>query len=520
MEYYTLTASFGTYSGQWFDENAAEDKTAHRIAAKEQANALADKVKGKPYRVRSAQSEEKKELPPQLYDLTSLQRDANRTLGFTADKTLKLAQALYEKWKLLTYPRTDSRYLPMDMLPKLYQTLKALPAPYRELTQGMERREDGKLYVSKRIFDNSKVSDHHALLPTPRTANLDQLPPDERSLYDLVVRRMLAAFYPAHVYDALRVITDCEGEAFRSMGRTVKEMGWKSLYQQQEAGGKKTRSRKKADEEETPETELPPLQVGDTGTVHKATVQQCATKPPAPHTDASLLAAMEHAGRTIEDEALRESMKGAGLGTPATRAAIIERLLQVGYAQRRGRTILATDKGVQLIDIAPEEIASPEMTGKWELALDEIARNQRDTARFMEGIRRMSAFLVEYARDNAPQRDFPEEMKRGKRSISHAKAPLVEGAHCPLCGKPVQENDKAFGCSAWREGCHFTLWKDCLTRSGGPVLTHKIVALLLQNRQVRGSTGTLCLEESTLTFTPTGAQSPSASINIRYDKKK
>ena len=203
VEYYTVTADFGDYTGQWFDEKA-EDKTANRIpTGKERpTEAMAAKVKGKPARVRSAASEEKKELPPQLYDLTSLQRDANRTLGFTAEKTLKLAQSLYEKWKLLTYPRTDSRYLPMDMVPKLYQTLKVLPEPYRSLEAGMERKEDGKLYISKRIFDNSKVSDHHALLPTPKTADLDKLPPDERSLYDMVVRRMLAAFYPAHVYDA------------------------------------------------------------------------------------------------------------------------------------------------------------------------------------------------------------------------------------------------------------------------------------------------------------------------------
>ena len=519
VEYYTVTADFGDYSGQWFDEKAAEEKTANRIDTKEKADALAAKVKGKPARVRSVTSEEKKELPPQLYDLTSLQRDANRTLGFTADKTLKIAQALYEKWKLLTYPRTDSRYLPMDMIPKLYQTLKALPEPYRGLEAGMERKEDGKLYISKRIFDNSKVSDHHALLSTPKTADLAKLPPDERSLYDMVVRRMLAAFYPAHVYDAVRVITDCEGEAFRTTGRNVKVLGWKALYQQPEQPEKKTRSRKKKDDEEET-VALPPLNAGDARTVKKAESQQSATKPPAPHTDASLLAAMEHAGREIEDEALRESMKGAGLGTPATRAAIIERLLQVGYAQRKGRTINATDKGVQLIAVAPDEIASPEMTGKWELALDEIAKNQRDTERFMQGIRRMSAFLVEFARDGAPKVDFPEEMRRGKGGAKRASAVKpMEGAVCPLCGKPVQENTKAFGCSDWKNGCRFTLWKDGLTRSGGPQLTARIVQLLLKDGQVRGSTGTLAMDQGFVTFTPGGAETPSARMAITYEKK-
>ena len=519
VEYFTVTADFGDYTGQWFDETAAEEKTANRIPDREKAEALAARVKGKPAQVRAASSEEKKELPPQLYDLTSLQRDANRVLGFTADKTLKIAQSLYEKWKLLTYPRTDSRYLPMDMVPKLYQTLKALPEPYRGLEAGMARKEDGKLYISKRIFDNSKVSDHHALLPTPKTADLDKLPPDERSLYDMVVRRMLAAFYPAHEYDALKVITDCEGEAFRSSGRSVRVMGWKELYQQEPAE-KKGRGKKKDDSEEDTAA-LPPLSPGDTRTVKKAEAQQSATKPPAPHTDASLLAAMEHAGREIEDEALRESMKGAGLGTPATRAAIIERLLQVGYAQRRGRAIQATDKGVQLIAVAPEEIASPEMTGKWELALDEIAKSQRETDRFMQGIRRMSAFLVEYARDSAPQIEFPEEMRRGKGGARRKAAAVkpIEGVVCPLCGKPIQENSRAFGCSGWKEGCAFTLWKDGLSRSGGPALNAKIVQLLLQNGQVKGSTGTLALADGFVTFTPAGADAPAGRMGIRYEKK-
>ena len=518
VEYFTVTANFGDYSGQWFDEQANDEKTAQRIDSREKASAIAQSVRNKPARVRSAVSEEKRELPPQLYDLTSLQRDANRLLGFTAEKTLKIAQSLYEKWKLLTYPRTDSRYLPMDMLPKLYQTLKALPEPYRSLEQGMERKEDGHLYVSRRIFDNSKVSDHHALLPTSKTADLSKLPADERSLYDLVVRRMLAAFYPAHVYDALKVITDCEGHAFRSTGRTVRVPGWKALYQndspEQPRRGK---SKKNAEEEDA--VSLPALQPGDERIVKKAEVQQAATKPPAPHTDASLLSAMEHAGRDIEDEQLRESMKGAGLGTPATRAAIIERLLQVGYARRQGRAIHATDKGVQLISIVPEEIASPETTGKWELALDEIARNQRDTQRFMDGIRRMTAFLVNFARESAPQVTFPEEMKRGRKGAKKTPAAhLVEGAQCPLCGKGVQESERAFGCADWKNGCRFTLWKDSLSRVGGPILTQKIVQLLLKNGEVRGSTGTLRLLDGYLTYTRSGEDTPLTRISIRYEK--
>ena len=232
---------------------------------------------------------------------------------------------------------------------------------------------------------------------------------------------------------------------------------------------------------------------------------------------------MENAGGELDDEKLREQMKGSGLGTPATRAAIIERLIQVGYASRRGRAISATEKGVSLIAIAPPEIASPETTGKWELALDEIAKNQRDTGRFMEGIKRLSTFLVEYARDTKTEATFPEEMRRGKKGAAKRKTSgvkAIEGIQCPLCGKPVQENAKAFGCSGWRDGCHFTLWKDGLKRGGGPLLNEKLVKLLLEQQEVKGSTGVIALRDGQLSFIPKGQESPTLTVPVTYEKKR
>lgn len=503
-EYYTVNAQFGDYQGQWFDEMAKDEKTANRLPSKERADAVAARVKGKTATVRTVSREEKKDFAPQLYDLTSLQRDANSKLGFTADKTLKLTQELYEKWKAVTYPRTDSRYLPLDMVGRAKLTLQKLPQEYKSLVEGIPWQE-GKLPFSKRIFDNAKVSDHHAIIPTPQTAPVDKLPADARKVYDLIARRTIAAFYPPMVYDAVKIITVCGEDAFKTTGRIVKQLGWKSVY-----GGEK--------EDEA----LPALQEGDIRQVGKTTVKKEATKPPAPHTDASLLSAMENAGRELKDEELREQMKGSGLGTPATRAAIIERLVQVGYAARKGRAIHATEKGVQLIAIAPDEVASPETTGRWELALHEIAENKRDTQRFMEGIRRLSAFLVDYARTTEKEGDFPAEEKRygkgGKRKPA-SNAKVVADVVCPLCGKKVQESEKAFGCTAWREGCHFTLWKDGLKRGGGPQLNEKIVQLLLKNGAVTGSTGTLALEEGLLKFTPKGAQSAVVSVPIKYEKK-
>lgn len=313
-EFYTVTAQFGDYSGQWFDEHAEDEKKAARIPSKEAADLLIKAVKGKQAAVQSIVSEEKKEAALQLYDLTSLQRDANRKLGFTADKTLKIAQELYEKWKAITYPRTDSRYLPGDMIGRAKQTLKKLPGEYLDFVENIPWKDDGMLPVSKRIFDNAKVSDHHAIIPTPQTAPMEKLPPDAAKLFDMIARRFIAAFYPPQEYDAIKVITVCAGNSFKSNGKIIRRNGWKDVYP--------------SDQKE--EQSLPLLREGDLRTVEKATAKKESTKPPPPHTDASLLAAMENAGRDLEDEQLREQMKGSGLGTPATRAAIIERLIQVG----------------------------------------------------------------------------------------------------------------------------------------------------------------------------------------------
>ena len=509
----TLTADFGDYKGVYFSEKLDPDT---HLKTKEDAEAVAAAVKGKTGTVTQAETVRKKDWPPQLYDLTSLQRDANRLLGFTADKTLKTAQSLYEKWKAITYPRTDSRYLPMDMLPRARQTLLKLPAMYQPLVHGIPWKEDGKLPFSKRIFDNAKVSDHHALLPTPQTAPLDKLPADERALFDLVAKRAIAAFYPPYVYDQVKIITKSADEVFKTTGRVTKDPGWKAVVQGQEAQTASTR--KKAAEPE--QTVLPDVQEGDQRQIKKASSKKEQTKPPAPHTDASLLYSMENAGRELADEALREQMKGSGLGTPATRAAIIERLIHVGYVQRRGKTLNATDKGVQLIEIAPEEISSPEMTGKWELALDEIARNQRTPERFDEGIRRLSAWLVEYARTTKNEGSFPpEERRKGKGGKKASSVKLLEGAQCPLCGKPVQVSDKAYGCSAWRDGCAFTLWKDCLTRGGGPALNDRLVTMLLKDHSVRGSTGTVALEDGQIRFLPKEQGGQTVSCPIAYKKK-
>ena len=506
-EYYTLSCDFGDYKGLWFDPSVKEDKLASRIADSETAQDKVKKLKGKTGRVSDIVREEKKDLPPQLFDLTTLQREANRLLGFTADKTLKVAQSLYETKKAITYPRTDSRYLPHDMIGRVYKSMENLAEPYAGLTAVIER-PDGKLTISRRLFDDAKVSDHHAIIPTPQKTSPDKLAPDEKALFDLIARRFIAAFCPAHSYEATRVTTIAQGESFKTLGKTVREEGWKKVYGQ---GGKS----KDKDEEEA----LPDLSIGDEREIKSVKAKKESTKPPPPHTDASLLAFMENAGREIEDETLREQMKGSGLGTPATRANIIERLIQVGYARRQGKALVATEKGEKLINVAPPEISSPETTGKWELALSEIAQNKQDIGRFMQGFRSLTTFLVSFARDEKRPVEFEREVK-GRGGKVKPAANIVKDIKCPLCGKPVQETDKAFGCSGWREGCPFTLWKDALSRGGGPKLNTAIVTRLLGDKKVEGSTGTITLSGETVTFTKKGQESPSAAFGVRYQKKK
>ena len=351
QDYWEVRANFGDYEGLWINPNPRpespdgkkDDKKSPetRVYDKALAEQVKNAVKGRPARVEESTTETKHFQPPQLFDLTSLQREANRKFGFSADKTLKLAQALYETHKLVTYPRTDSRYLPDDMKPKVKKVLGLLPEPYAAMVRSERMNMD---MYSKRFYDNSKISDHHAIVPTDRRANLSGLTGDEAKLYDMIVRRLIAAHYPDYVCENARIITAVDEHRFKSTGVMPVDEGWHAVYGEDKAASK--------------EAPLPRLSVGDERRVEKVSVKASKTKPPVPHTDASILNLMENAGRDIEDEALREQMKSSGLGTPATRAAVIERLIQVGYAKRSGKSIVSTEKGRQLIDVVPAQFST------------------------------------------------------------------------------------------------------------------------------------------------------------------
>ena len=390
-DFWTLTADFGDYQGTWFHP----ETNADRFLAEAEAKAAQARVKGKTGTVINVEVKQETENPPLLFDLTTLQREMNRRKGFSAQKTLDLAQSLYEKHKAITYPRTDSRYLTKDMAKILKTTLSRIPvadlAPYiRELTA----REE--LPLSARIINDARVSDHHAIIPTTGRCNLSALTADELAVYDAVARQFVAVFLPPRITERTTVVTRVEQDHFRTKGARLVQAGFSQLFPARE------------------ETLLPALQQGDTRKVQKASVKKSATKPPQPHTEASLLSAMENAGRQIEDEELREKMKDSSLGTPATRAAIIERLIQVGYVKRKGKALTVTEKAVSLIGILPDEMTSPVTTGRWEAGLAKIARGEMDPDRFMASIARYVQFIIQSA-DASPRGSIPPDPYRGKK---------------------------------------------------------------------------------------------------------
>ena len=461
--YFEVQADFGGYTGMWIDQ---EEHT--RIEKEETAKAIVQKVSGKQAVITKVEKEEKKTPPPLLYDLTELQRDCNKKFGFSAKKTLDIAQSLYEKRKMITYPRTDSRYLSDDMKGKVHNTLRRLNEleEYQPYTQPLS----GNISFTKRIIDNSKVTDHHAIIPTDGKLRVDSLTEEEKKVFSLVAARFLAVFYPYYRYETTKVYAMAEQEQFLSKGTVVLEEGWQAV---EKALVPATATKKKKKDEE--EQKLPALTEGEQRKIEKAAVQKKKTKPPTPYTESSLLSAMENAGRFVEDEALKEQMKDSGLGTPATRAAIIERLLTVGYIVRKGKNLIPTEKGMKLIEVVPIEMSSPQTTGKWEKGLSSISKGKMTEERFMASIRRYVQFLIQDAASGR-RADvvFPAEQIRGKKRKNNAFG------KCPVCGRDILENTKSFYCAGWKNGCKFSLWKDSLTPYG-LTLDGGMVKLLLKS---------------------------------------
>lgn len=440
--------------------------TKGKFSTKEEGEAAFATIADKPFTVTAVQKKNGTEAPPRLFDLTSLQVECNRKFSYSAETTLKLIQGLYER-KLTTYPRVDTQFLSDDIYPKCPSILSGISKQYEAL---MEPLKGKKLPKSKRVFDTSKVTDHHAIIPTgvPATGLTDM----ERNVYDLIARRFIAVFYPDCKFSTTTVLGTVEDVEFKATGKEILSPGWRDVYAQQNATADD--DERKGDEERT----LPTFVKGESGP-HIPTLSEKWTTPPKYYTEATLLRAMETAGKFVEDETLRAALKENGIGRPSSRAGIIETLFKRHYIRRERKNLVATATGIELIDTIHEELLkSCELTGIWEKRLRDIEHKKDDAADFINGLKQQITEIVnDVLRDNSNRRvtTLSEEdlkKKAKKKTTPKKKAatsttstdtptatsnndPLV-GTTCPVCGKgTIIKGKTAYGCSRWREGCNY-----------------------------------------------------------------
>jgi DNA topoisomerase-3 len=451
-DYWSLNVLAKGFTLRWQDKNGQT-----RIFDKKKADELVAKVTGQTGEILEVKKEAKKELPPLAYDLTELQRDANRKYGFSAKTTSSVMQQLYENHKIVTYPRTDSRHISEDIVATLPERLKSVAlGPYVDLARSILRT---KLIITKRFVDGSKVSDHHAIIPTEQPATLARLSSEEFKIYDLIVRRFLAVLSPAFEYEQTSVKVGIKGETFTVKGKVVKLKGWRKVY---EGSNGPDEEGQDGDGDGEAEQTLPELHQGELLKNLSVKLMAGKTKPPARHTEATLLSAMEHPGKLIDDQKLREAMdQSHGLGTPATRAEIIEKLFNSFYMNRQGKEIIPTSKGIQLISLVPPELKSPELTAKWEQQLTEISKGRANSQTFLTGIRGYATQLVStvtgsaqtFKHDNLTRTKCPEcgkfllqvKGKKGEmyvcqdRECGYRKGiSQTSNARCPECHKKME----------------------------------------------------------------------------------
>src|SRR6202048_3913441 len=428
----------GRYRGRWFDERFAKDsdeeRKAERIWDRPKAEAILKEVLGKQGDI----TQEKKattQAPPLLYDLTSLQREANSRFGFSARRTLQIAQQLYERHKVITYPRTDSRYLPEDYLETANHVMSSLVDP-TIAPHARKVLQNGWLKPTKRIFNDAKITDHNAIIPTDQVPrNLDEA---QTRVFDMIARRFVAVFHPPAQFEVTTRVTRVEGEAFKTEGRIIKDPGWLAVYGRHAASEEQNES-------------LVELVPGERALTRNVEIINCQTKPPPRFTEATLLSAMESAGKLVEDEELREAMAARGLGTPATRAAIIEGLVYDEYISREGKELIATSKGISLITllrgIGINLLSSPELTGEWEYQLKLMEQGRLGRSSFMAKIKDLAREIVHKAKN------FESDTIEGSYLTINARCPKCSALH-------LKEDYRTYHC----ETCGFRLFKNIASR--------------------------------------------------------
>ncbi len=499
--YYEVHGLFGVesgrYNGRWMDEEFHRDendehKKAERIWDRAKAEAIVARCVGKPGTI-TEQTKPARQVAPLLYDLTSLQREASNRFGFSARRTLQIAQALYEKFKVLTYPRTDSRYLPDDYLGTVIGTMKTFAShseskhgslPYDLIPHAAKALSNNWVRPNKRVFDGSKVSDHFAIIPTGQILP-KELPEAEQKIFDMVTRRFIAVFYPPAEFEVTTRLTRVGDDCFKSEGKVLKEAGWLAVYG------------KKAAEEAAAEGEgggklLTPFNGSENASTLDVELHEESTKPPARFNEATLLRTMETAGKLVEDEEIAEAMSERGLGTPATRAAIIEGLISDSYIERNQRDLVVTGKGLMLIEqiseIGIDGLSSPELTGQWEYKLRQMEHHKLDRPTFMHEIKTMAAAVV-------------NKTKAYAKAAKERVYPDFE-ATCPFCGtQGFKQSDDFYGC----KGCKLRVYK---VIAGRP-LSDDEARTLIEKRFVGPLDG----------FRSRKGQEFSASIEIKDDQK-
>lgn len=431
-KYFTVVADFGNFKA--FSQDFDDKITAEN---------LVECCRDKDGIVMKVEKEKKKENPASLYDLTTLQREANRLLSYSAQQTLDVVQQLYEK-KLTTYPRTDSRYITADMetsTKTLIQKIMGTDILRKEITDSY----DFNLVSMAQIVNDKKVTDHHAIIPTVNVtkAEIDKLPTAEKNILLLIIVRLITAPYAPYTYTATKAILNISDEAFKATGREIIHYGYKQIEKQIRGIIKETEQENT--ENESDNVILPPMSEGDIFSVKNVEAKEKMTQPPKPYTEDTLLSAMETAGKNISDEALKEAMKGNGLGTPATRAGIIENIINSGYVERKKKQLLPTETAFTFISIVNDKLKEPELTAEWEKQLEEINTGSRSSTEFMTAITEYVTSLV----TDKKQEEVKAVFKTDKEALGT----------CPICRKMVVEFPQSYSCESGKGGCGFTVWK-------------------------------------------------------------
>jgi DNA topoisomerase III len=419
-----------------------------RLGTEAEALAVVRACEGRPGTITKLEKKEQREKAPMLYDLTTLQREANNRYGFSAKRTLGAAQRLYEEHKALTYPRTSSRYLTTDMVEEI-KPIAELVGSQPEYAKAAEYVLGLDVLPLGRVVNDEKVTDHHAIIPTRSEHPVEKMSSDDRRIYDMAVRRFLAVFHPEAVFENTRVETTVADEQaeqylFRTRGKLLLVPGWRGVYDEVAADARGDGA-ERGEEDEGTEQQLPRLLAEETVRTVSIESARKETKPPRRYSDASLLGAMETAGKLVDDDELREAMKDSGIGTPATRAAIIERLITVGYLERDGRALVATEKGLNVVRLLGEHaLTSPGLTGSWEQRLGKIERGEDSRKDFMGDI---AGFAT-------------ETVKQLDETLKDVRIPRARLGPCPVCGHEIVENRKGYSCWAREDpGCGFVIWK-------------------------------------------------------------